>query len=378
MDFELNEQQRIIRKMVRDFATNEITPLADDLDRNKEFPADILKKAAALSLLGVRVPPEYGGAGLDMLSYIIVLEEIAYACASTAVILSVHNTLGNGTIMKYGTDAQKEAWLPRTATGEKLGAYLLTEPGAGSDAASLATKAEKVADGWRVNGSKAFITNGAHCGCGILYAVTDSAAGTKGISAFVLDMQSEGVSSGPEEKKMGLNASSTTMISLEDVIIPEENLLGEEGRGFNIAMEMLNAGRIGIAAQSLGIARAALDEAIRYSAEREQFGKPINRFQSIQWHLTDMATDVEASRLLTYRAAVDYEAGKTIIKEAAMAKLFASRTAVNCAEKAVQVHGGYGYIKEYKVERLFRDARVTEIYEGTSEVQRMVIARQLG
>ncbi len=377
MDFQLTEQQRMIRDMVRDFAAGEIEPRAAEFDRGKIFPAEIIEKAAGLGLMGVMVPTDYGGSGMDMLSYMLVLEEIAEACASTCVILSVHNTLACGTLLQYGTDEQCRRYLPDAASGKALGAYLLTEPGAGSDAASLTCKAQPEGDGWRLTGSKAFITNGAHARFGVVYARTNASEGAKGISAFIVDMKAEGVSCGPEENKLGLNASSTVMVTLEDVFVPAGNLLGEEGQGLKVALGMLNAGRIGIAAQSLGIAKAALAEARRYAAQREQFGSSIDRFQSVQWMLVDMATEIEAARLLTYKAAVEYGAGREIIGGAAMAKLFASRTAVSCAERAVQIHGGYGYTKEYKVERLFRDARVTEIYEGTSEVQRIVIARQL-
>ena len=377
MDFQLSEQHRMIRDLARDFARGEIEPVAARLDAEKAFPHEILRKAAGLGLMGITVPAEYGGAGLDMLAYILILEEIAKACASTCVILSVHNTLANGSILRFGSDEQRQRWLPDAAAGRTLGAYLLTEPGAGSDAANLSCRAEAVPGGWRLRGSKAFITNGAQADFGILYAVTQAGNGVKGISAFVLDLHAEGVQRGPEERKMGLNASSTVMVTLEDVFVPSEALLGEPGQGLKIALAMLDAGRIGIAAQSLGIADAALTEARRYAAEREQFGSPIDRFQSVQWHLVEMALQVEAARLLTYRAAVEYGAGRPITKGAAMAKLFASRAAVLCAEKAVQVHGGYGYLKDFKVERLFRDARVLEIYEGTSEVQHLVIARQL-
>ncbi|MBM4119021.1 acyl-CoA dehydrogenase [bacterium] len=377
MDFQLTEQQRMIRDMARDFAQGEIEPVAARLDAEKAFPADILRKAATLGLMGITVPAEYGGAGLDSLSYILVLEEIAKACASTCVILSVHNTLANGTLLRYGSDAQRRQWLPDAAAGRTLGAYLLTEPGAGSDAASLRCRAEAVAGGWRLSGSKAFITNGAHADFGILYAVSDPSAGTRGISAFILDFRTEGVHCGPEERKMGLNASSTVMVTLEDALLPESALLGEPGQGLKIALGMLDAGRIGIAAQSLGVAGAALAEARRYAGQREQFGSPIGRFQSVQWQLVEMALQVEAARLLTYRAAVEQAAGRSVAMAASMAKLYASRAAVFCAEKAVQVHGGYGYLRDFKVERLFRDARVLEIYEGTSEVQHLVIAREL-
>ena len=377
MDFQLSEQHRMIRDLARDFARGEIEPVAARLDAEKAFPHEILAKAAGLGLMGITVPAEYGGAGLDMLAYILVLEEVAKACASTCVILSVHNTLANGSILRFGNDAQRQRWLPDAAAGRTLGAYLLTEPGAGSDAANLSCRAETVPGGWCLRGSKAFISNGAQADFGIIYAVTETEQGARGISAFILDLHADGVQRGPEERKMGLNASSTVMVTLEDVFVPSDGLLGELGQGLKIALAMLAAGRIGIAAQSLGIAEAALSESRRYASEREQFGAPIASFQSIQWHLVEMALQVEASRLLTYRAAAEYGAGRPITKGAAMAKLFASRAAVFCAEKAVQVHGGYGYLKDFKVERLFRDARVLEIYEGTTEVQHLVIARQL-
>jgi alkylation response protein AidB-like acyl-CoA dehydrogenase len=377
MDFQLSEQHRMIRDLARDFARGEIEPVAARLDAEKRFPREILAKAAGLGLMGITVPAEYGGAGLDMLAYILILEEVAKACASTCVILSVHNTLASGSILRFGNEEQRRQWLPDAAAGRTLGAYLLTEPGAGSDAANLSCRAETVAGGWRLRGSKAFITNGAQADFGILYAVTQPEGGAKGISAFILDLHADGVQRGPEERKMGLNASSTVMITLDDVFVPSAALLGELGQGMKIALAVLDAGRIGIAAQSLGIAEAALGESQRYAATREQFGSPLDRFQSIQWHLVEMALQVEAARLLTYRAAVEFGAGRPITKGAAMAKLFASRAAVLCAEKAVQVHGGYGYLKDFKVERLFRDARVLEIYEGTSEVQHLVIARQL-
>ncbi len=377
MDFRLNEQQRMIRDMARDFAAGELEEQAAEWDRTASFPSEALSKAAGLGLMGVMVPAEYGGAGLDMLSYVLILEEIGKACASTCVILSVHNSLYVGGVLRFGSEEQKKKWLPNAAQGKNLGAYLLTEPGAGSDAGALRCKADPVKGGWRLNGSKTFITSGGHAQVGIVYALTDPSADSRGISAFILDLDTKGVTRGPDEKKLGLNASSTVMVTLEDVFVPAENLLGEENRGFGIALEILNSGRIGIAAQALGIAGAALAESLRFSGEREQFDTPIGRFQSIQWHLTKMATELEAARLLTYRAAAAYDNGDGIITAAAMAKLYASRVAVEAAEKAVQIHGGYGYTKEYKVERLFRDARVTELYEGTSEVQRIVIARQL-
>ena len=367
----------MIRDMARDFAAGEIELVAAALDRESRFPTEIVAKAARLGFMGIMVPPEHGGAGMDMLSYILILEEVAKACASTCVILSVHNTLAQGGIVHFGSDAQKKKWLPRAASGEILGAYLLTEPGAGSDAAALTTRAAKVNGGYRLTGSKAFITNGGPADFGITYALTDPEAGPRGITAFIVDLHAEGVEKGPNERKLGLNASSTTMVNLDDVFVPDEDLLGESGKGLSIALSILDWGRIGIAAQGLGIAQAALDESVRYSGEREQFGAPISRFQSIQWKIAEMGTRIEAARLLTYRAASLADEGHKVTKEAAMAKFFSSRTCVWCAEQAVQVHGGYGYIKDYKVERLFRDARVTEIYEGTSEVQLLVIAKQI-
>jgi alkylation response protein AidB-like acyl-CoA dehydrogenase len=377
MDFQLNEQQQMIRDMARDFAAGEIEPVAAELDRESRFPKEIIAKGAQLGLMGIMVPAELGGAGMDMVSYILILEEIAKACASTSVVLSVHNTLAQGGIIHFGSEAQKQKWLTRSAKGEIIGAYLLTEPGAGSDAASLKCRAEKVKGGYALTGSKAFITNGGPAAFGICYALTNPDAGPKGISAFIIDLTAEGIEKGPDERKLGLHASSTCMINLDRVFVPDEDLLGEPDKGLSVALTILDLGRIGIAAQALGIADAALAESKRYSSEREQFGAPIARFQSIQWKLAEMATRIEASRLLTYRAASMVDAGRAVTKEAAMAKLFASRSAVWCAEQAVQVHGGYGYTKDYKVERLFRDARVTEIYEGTSEVQLLVIAKQI-
>ncbi len=377
MDFHLSQEQKMIRDMARDFAAGEIEPVAAELDKNSRFPTEILAKAAGLGLMGVMVPPEYGGAGMDMVSYVLILEEIAKACASTSVILGVHNTLAQGGIIHFASDTQKRKWLPRSASGEILGAYLLTEPGAGSDAGSLSSRADRVDGGYRLTGSKAFITNGGPADFGIIYALTDPAAGPRGISAFIIDLHGEGVEKGPDEKKLGIHASSTCMISFEDAFVPEEDLIGEPGKGLSIALAILDWGRIGIAGQALGIADAALAESIKYSSEREQFGAPIARFQSIQWKLAEMATRIDASRLLTYRAASFVDEGRPVAKEAAMAKSFASKSAVWCAEEAVQVHGGYGYTKDYKVERLFRDARVTEIYEGTSEVQQLVIAKQI-
>ncbi|MDP6419127.1 MAG: acyl-CoA dehydrogenase family protein [Candidatus Krumholzibacteria bacterium] len=374
MDFRLSEEQRILRDMVRDFARKEIEEAASRNDREKTFPREILQKAASLGLMGVSVPAEYGGAGMDPLSYVLAIEEIAKACASTAVTLSVHNSLACGTLLKYGSEQLKQEWLPSAARGEVLGCYMLTEPEAGSDAASLSCRADACEGGWTVNGSKAFVTNGGESAFGILYARTDRDSRSRGISAFLVDFSSEGLVCGPEEKKMGLNASSTIMVSLEDVFLPASCLLGEVNRGYGIALEMLNGGRIGIGAQALGLASEALRLALAYSREREQFGKPIVENQSIQEHLTEMSLLVQQSRWMVYRAAQDYQ---DIIFAAASAKLAASKAAVRCAELAVQIHGGYGYTKDYKVERIFRDARVTEIYEGTSEVQRLVMIRQM-
>jgi len=378
MQLELNEQQKMIQKMVREFAEKEIAPVASELDKKAKYPTEILKKMAKLGLLGAIIPQEYGGAGLDTISYTIIIEEISKKCASTGVITSVHNSLVSWPIMKYGNEKQKKKYLPILARGEKIGAFAGTEPNAGSDLGAMQTTAELKGDKYIINGNKTFITSGSKAGVLIVFAVTDKSLGSKGISAFIVENTMKGFKVGDTFEKMGINANHVTELIFEDMEVPKENLLGKEGEGFKIALSALDGGRIGIAAQAVGIAQAALEESIEYSKQRQQFGRPIAKFQAIQWMLADMATRIEAARQLVYKAAYakDHKQGR-YSKEAAMAKLFASETAMDAVIKAVQIHGGYGYTKEYTVERLFRDAKITEIYEGTSEVQRLVIANSL-
>ncbi len=378
MQLELNEQQKMIQKMVREFAEKEVAPIAAELDEKEEYPTETLKKMAKLGLLSIIIPQEYGGAGLDTISYEIVVEEISRKCAATGVVTSVHNSLAAWPIMKYGTEEQKKKYLPILAKGEKIGAFAGTEPNAGSDLGAMSTTAILNGDKYIINGDKTFITSGPVAGIIIVFAVTDKKAGAKGISAFIVESDMKGYKVGSIFEKLGINASKTSELIFEDMEVPKENLLGKEGEGFKICLATLDGGRIGIAAQAVGIAQAALDECIEYSKQRQQFGRPIAKFQAIQWMIADMATRIEAARLLTLNAAYtkDHTEGR-FSKEAAMAKLYASETAMDAVIKAVQIHGGYGYTKEYTVERLFRDAKITEIYEGTSEVQRMVIASSL-
>jgi butyryl-CoA dehydrogenase len=377
MKLELNEQQRMIQEMVRKFAEKYVAPIAAEIDKKEEYPHNTLKEMAKLGFLGTIIPTEYGGAGLDTLSYTIVVEEISRKCASTGVITSVHNSLVGWPIMKYGTEEQKKKYLPQLASGEKIGAFAGTEPNAGSDLGAMQTTAVLKGDKYIINGDKTFITSGSDAGIIIVFAVTDKSAGPKGISAFIIQSDFKGYKVGSIYEKMGINASGTAELIFENMEVPKENLLGKEGEGFKIALSTLDGGRIGIAAQAVGIAQAALDESIEYSMQREQFGRPLGKFQAIQWMIADMATRIEASRYLVYNAAYTKDKGERVSKQAAMAKLFASETAMDAVINAVQIHGGYGYTKEYTVERLFRDAKITEIYEGTSEVQRMVIAGSL-
>ncbi len=377
MQLELNEQQRMIQKMVREFAEKHIAPIAAELDEKAEFPSQTLEKMAKQGLLGISIPSEYGGAGLDTISYAIAIEEISRKCASTGVITSVHNSLVAYPILKYGTEKQKKKYLPILAKGDKIGAFAGTEPNAGSDLGAMQTTAVLKGDSYIINGDKTFITSGPKAGILIVFAVTDKKAASKGISAFIVENTMKGFKVGSVFDKMGINANLVSELIFEDMEVPKENLLGKEGDGFKIALSTLDGGRIGIAAQSVGIAQAALDESIEYAKQRQQFGRPIAKFQAIQWMIADIATRVEASRYLVYNAAEAKDKGGRFSKEAAMAKLFASETAMDAVIKAVQIHGGYGYTKEYTVERLFRDAKITEIYEGTSEVQRMVIAGSL-
>jgi len=377
MKLELTDQQKMIQKMVREFADKEVAPIASQLDEKGEYPTKTLEKMAKLGLLGIIIPNEFGGAGLDTISYAIVVEEISRKCASTGVITSVHNSLTAWPIIKYGNEEQKKKYLPILAKGEKIGAFAATEPNAGSDLGALRTTAELKGNKYIINGDKTFITSGPKAGIIIVFAVTDKKVGTKGISAFIVENDMKGYKVGSIFDKLGINASKTSELIFENMEVPKENLLGKEGEGFKIALSTLDGGRIGIAAQAVGIAQAALDESIEYSKQRQQFGRPISTFQAIQWMIAEMATKIEASRYLVYNAAYRKDIGDRISKEAAMAKLFASDTAMDSVIKAVQIHGGYGYTKEYTVERLFRDAKITEIYEGTSEVQKMVIAGSL-
>ncbi len=378
MKLELSDQQKMIQKMVREFAEKEVAPIAAELDEKGEYPTKTLEKMAKLGLLGIIVPKEYGGAGLDTISYSIIIEEISRKCASTGVITSVHNSLVAWPIKKYGTEEQKKKYLPMIAKGEAIGAFGGTEPNAGTDLGAMQTTAELKGDKYIINGNKTFITSGPKAGIILVFAVTDKEKGSKGISAFIVENTMKGFKVGSIFDKMGINANLVSELIFEDMEVPKENLLGKEGEGFKLALSALDSGRIGIAAQSVGIAQAALDESIEYSKQRQQFGRPIAKFQAIQWMIADMATRIEAARYLVRNAAYakDNKKGR-FSKEAAMAKLFASETAMEAAIKAVQIHGGYGYTKEYTVERLFRDAKITEIYEGTSEVQKMVIAGSL-
>jgi len=374
MNFELSEEQLLIQAMVKEFVASDVAPIAAEIDRNHRFPAELLPKMAKLNLMGVPFGEEIGGAGADYVSYTIVLEELARACASTSVIVSGHTSLGTWPIFEFGTPEQKEKYLHGLTSGEKLAAFALTEPAAGTDAAAGKTTAVLDGDEYVLNGSKIFITNGGFADVYIVTAMTDPASGTRGISAFIVEKDAPGFSVGEREHKMGIKASSTTPLYFSDCRIPKDALLGKEGKGFKIAMATLDGGRIGIAAQALGIAQGALDASIAYAKERVQFGKPIATFQAIQWMIADMATEIDAARLLVYRAAWNKDNGLAYGKEAAMAKLFASETATRVAGKAIQIHGGYGFTESYPVERAYRDAKITEIYEGTSEVQRMVIA----
>ena len=377
MEFSLNEEQKMVRDMARAFAQKEVAPTAAEMDLKGEFPSRHLPKMAELGLLGMMVPTEWGGSGLDTLSYVLALEEISAACASTAVTMSVNNSLYCGPITKFGNDSQKAKYLTPYASGQKLGAYALSEPGTGSDAANQQTVAVKKGDKWILNGRKNFITNGPHADAMIVYAMSDKEKRHKGMSAFMVEKNFPGFAVGKVEKKLGICASSTSEIVLDNCEVPAENLLGEVGQGFTIAMNTLDSGRIGIGTQALGIARAAFEAAAKYSTEREAFGKKIFEFGAIQNFIADMATQIDAARLLVHRAAWLKDQGQSINREAAMAKLFASEVAMFVTNKAIQVHGGYGYIKDYPVERHYRDAKITEIYEGTSEIQRLVICRSI-
>jgi acyl-CoA dehydrogenase len=376
MNLRFTEEQQMMRKMVRDFAETEIQPFVEKMEEG-HFPREILNKMAELGLMGITAPEKYGGSEMDFTSYIIAIHELSKVSATIGVILSVHTSVGTNPILYFGNEEQKQKYIPKLASGEYLGAFCLTEPSAGSDAKSLKSKAEKRGDHYVLNGSKVFITNGGEADTYIVFAVTDPSKGSRGVSAFIVEKDMPGLIIGKDEHKMGLNGSRTVQLTFEDMKVPAENLLGQEGEGFKIAMANLDVGRIGIAAQALGIAEGAFEHATAYAKERVQFGKPISAQQGIGFKLADMATAVEGSKLLVYRAADLRSQGISCGKEASMAKLFASKTAVEVTTEAIQVYGGYGYTKEYPVERLFRDAKVTEIYEGTSEIQRMVIGKNL-
>jgi butyryl-CoA dehydrogenase len=373
----LTEEQEMIRSMVRDFAEKELRLIAREIDEEERFPEESMPKLAGLGLMGMTIPKEYGGSATDNVSYAIAIEEISRVCAATGTIVSVNNSLVCEPINKHGTEEQKEKFLTPLAKGDKLGAYALTEPNAGSDAASLRTTFKKDGDGYVLNGSKNFVSNGSKSSTFIVFASVDRNLGHKGISAFLVSEDTEGFTKGKKEKKLGIRGSDTISLNFENCPLPKDNLLGKEGEGFRIAMSTLDSGRIGIASQAVGIGQGALEESVKYSGEREQFGGPISKFQAIQWMLADMATEIEASRLLVYKAAAFKDAGQKFSTESSMAKLFASDVAVRAARMAVQIHGGYGFTKDYDVERFYRDAKITEIYEGTSEVQKFVIARSL-
>jgi acyl-CoA dehydrogenase len=375
MNMNFTEEQNMMRKMVRDFAQTEIAPEVERMETEDRFPKEVIQKMGELGLMGIPVPEEHGGSGMDFTSYITAIHELSKVSATIGVILSVHTSVGTNPILYFGNEDQKKHYLPKLASGEFLGAFALTEPGAGSDAANIKTKAVKDGDSYILNGSKVFITNGGEADTYITFARTGE--GTKGISAFIVDKDTPGLVVGKKEKKMGLHGSNTVQLNFDQCKVPASQLLGEEGEGFKIAMANLNVGRIGIAAQALGIAEAAVEHATAYAKEREQFGKPIAVNQGISFKLADMATAAEASKLLVYQAASLVDHGLPCGKEASMAKMYASKTAVNAAIEAVQVYGGYGYTEDYPAERFFRDAKITEIYEGSNEIQHVVIAKKL-
>ena len=378
MDFKLTKEQLLVRKMVREFAENEVKPLASEIDEEERFPMETVEKMAKLGMMGIYFPKEYGGAGGDVLSYAITVEELAKVCGTTAVIVSAHTSLCCAPIFENGTEEQKKKYLPDLCSGRKIGAFGLTEPNAGTDASGQQTTAVLDGDHYVLNGSKCFITNGSVADVFVVFAMTDPKMGNRGISAFIVEKGFKGFSQGKHEKKMGIRGSSTCDLIFEDCIVPKENLLGKEGAGFKIAMATLDGGRIGIAAQALGIGEGAINEAIKYTSERVQFKKRISSFQNTQFQLADMHTRMQAAQFLVYNAALKKQAHERCSMEAAMAKLFAAEAASDVTRRAVQLFGGYGYTREYPVERMMRDAKITEIYEGTSEVQRMVIAANLG
>ena len=380
MDFVLSKEHQLLRKMYRDFAENEVKPLAEELDEEERFPMETVEKMAKLGMMGVYFPKKYGGAGSDVLAYAMCVEELAKVCGTTAVVVSAHTSLCCAPIYENGTEEQKMKYLPDLLSGKKIGAFGLTEPGAGTDASGQQTTAvlDESGENYILNGTKCFITNGNVADVFVVMAMTDKSKGTKGISAFIVEKDFPGFSQGKHEKKMGIRGSSTCDLIFEDCIVPKANLLGKEGEGFKIAMKTLDGGRIGIASQALGIGEGAVEEAIKYTKERVQFGKRISQFQNTQFQLADMHTRMQAAQFLVYSAACKKQNHEPYSMDAAMAKLFAAEAASDVTRRAVQLFGGYGYTREYPVERMMRDAKITEIYEGTSEVQRMVIASHLG
>jgi alkylation response protein AidB-like acyl-CoA dehydrogenase len=377
MAFALTEEQKMIQTMARDFAREVVLPGAAKRDQDHEFPREILSQMGELGFMGMMIPEQYQGSGVDTVSYVLALTEIAYACASTAVVMSVHNSICCESMLNFGNEEQKSHWLPQMCSGKCIGAFALTEPHAGSDPASQRTRAIEDGDQWVLNGTKQFITTGKNAGLIIVTAVTDTQKRHRGISAFLVPQGTPGLIIGREEEKLGLKASDTAQLIFEDCRIPQENLLGKPGEGFKVAMSALDCGRIGIAAQSVGVAQACLDEAVQYMHNREQFGRVISDFQGLRFQVADMATDIEAARMLCLNAASLKDLGQRYSREASMAKLFASEMVNRVAGQAIQIHGGYGYSNEYPVERHYRDARVFTIYEGTSEIQRMVISNSI-
>jgi len=377
MDFDLSRDHKVLRDTVRDFVGKEIRPMAMKIDEEHKIPEELIAKMSAMGLLGSYIPEEYAGAGLDMLSYAIVVEEVSKACASSGVLISAHTSLACDPIYRFGTPEQKHTFLPELATGRKIGCVLLTEPDVGSDVSGMSTMYRREGDEFVINGGKTFITNGGFLGTGVLFATHDRSLKHKGISAFIVDLASPGVTILKNEVKMGIRGSFTTAFAFDDLRIPATNLLGAEGQGFKIAMEALNGGRIGIASQALGIAEGAFERALAYSKERRQFGVPICDLQAIQFKLADMYARIEMAKLLTYKAAWLKDSKRSYAMESAVCKMCASETATYVTKEAVQIHGGYGYIADYEVERMYRDAKITEIYEGTNEVQRVVISKML-
>ena len=377
MDFGLTKQQQMMRAIMKKFAENEVKPIAAQVDAEERFPAETVAKMGRYGIMGIPFSKEYGGAGGDYISYAIAVEELSKHCATTGVIVSSHTSLGCWPVYNFGTEEQKRKYLVPAASEGKIIAFGLTEPNAGTDSSAQQTVAVEDGDNYILNGTKVFITSGGYAHAFIIFAMTDKAAGNRGITAFIVDRTAPGFSIGKKEEKMGIRGSSTTELIFENCVVPKENMLLTPGKGFSIAMQTLDGGRIGIAAQALGIAQGALDETVKYMKERVQFGKPIASFQGLQWMLADMEANIQAARLLTYNAAYLKGKGENISKAAAMAKLFASETAMSVTTKCVQLHGGYGYTRDYPLERMMRDAKITEIYEGTSQVQRMVIANSL-